>query len=178
MKNRRIEAMAKALAALAACGAATLFPVLGSATPTADPQDACTLLTAAEVSAALGVKMDAGKRPVESDPTLCNWREHGKPEGPARNVMVTVIQGGSFDKEKQPSRNVKGTVSGVGDEAYFFQPTRMPIILFVNAGTVYFKVMARSSATDPAAEQNGTIDKTLATAIVKKLQSRPAKPAS
>lgn len=170
------DVVAKALAGCLAC-AANLFPPIGSAAPTVDPMDACTLLTAAEVSAALGVKVDAGKRPVENDPTLCNWRESGKPEGPARSVVVNVIEGGSFDKEKRPSRNLKGTVSGVGDEAYFFQPSRLPVILFVNTGTVYFKVMARSSATDPAAERNGAIDKTLAAAVVKKLHSHSAKPA-
>lgn len=177
-ESMKTRTAALALAVLATCGSATLFPVLVSAAPTADPQDACTLLTAAEVSAALGVTVDAGKRPVEGDPTLCNWRESGKPDGPARNVVVTVVQGASFDKEKQPSRYLKGTVSGVGDEAYFFQPSRIPIILFVNAGTVYFKVMARSSVTDPAAEQNGTIEKRLATAIATKLKGHAAKPAA
>jgi hypothetical protein len=163
---------ASAFAGLVACGAATLFPTVGSASQTATAEDACTLLTAAEVSTALGVKVDPGKRPVETDPTLCNWRESGKPEGPARNVLVTLIQVGSFEHAKQPSHNLRKTIGGVGDEAYFFQPSRLPVNLFVKTGSVYFKIMARSSVTDPAAEQNGTIDKALAAKIIKKLQSR------
>ena len=167
-----------AFAGLVACGAATLFSALAPAAQAAATDDACALLTQAKVSAALGVKVDAGKRPVESDPTFCNWRESGKSEGPARNVVVNLLHVNQFEQGKQPSRNLKESISGVGDEAYFFQPTRLPVNLFVKAGSVYFKIMARSSVTDPAAEQNRTIDKALAAEIIKKLQSSPAKPAA
>src|ERR1700744_5411767 len=104
-----------------ACGrlAAPALSIVGAcalaappATRPAAPADACALLTRSEVSDALGVNVDEGRRPVADDPRMCNWREEGKPEGPARNVLVTLIGSKEFSTPRTPE-------TGVGDEAFF-----------------------------------------------------------
>jgi hypothetical protein len=111
---------------------------------------ACALLTQAQISGALGLKVDAGARPVESDPSICNWREEGKPTGPGRNVMLTVINASGFGEAKsrlsgalpQPGLNL-------GDDAFFQKSGRFPVTLFLKKGTQYFRIMARTQVTAP-----------------------------
>jgi hypothetical protein len=132
------------------------------------PADACALLTQSEVSDALGVKVGEGRRPVADDPRMCNWREEGKPEGPARNVLVTLIGSKEFSTPQAPE-------AGIGDEAYFTKSGRFPYRLLVRKGGNYFQIMARSAATavngrtEGSDDQDKTVDKTLALAILKKI---------
>lgn len=134
--------------------------------------DACWLLTQSQVSAALGVDVDPGQRPVASDPRICNWREQGKPEGPARNVMLTLIDAKEFEVVKKlPSSTPQ---SGIGDDAVFSKSARLPFILSVRAGSNYLRIMSRSNATapvDPASssdDRDKAIDRSLALEILKK----------
>lgn len=135
--------------------------------------DACALLTQAQVTAALGVDVDAGKRPVASDPRICNWREQGKPEGPARNVMLTLIDAKEFAVVKKLTSS-NPAEKGIGEEAVFSKSARLPIILSVRAGSQYFRIMSRSNAapsSDPAGSSEGRdkmIDEELAIQILKK----------
>lgn len=154
-----------AVAALIACGT----PNLCSVSAAAAPDDACALLTQAEVSAALGMDVEPGRRPVETDPTLCNWREAGKPEGPARNVMLTII-----DAKRFASQNVRSVAApGIGDEAYFQLSSRFPASLNMKKGNQYFRIMARTQATPPsgaetAYAEDSVVDKKIAFDILKK----------
>jgi hypothetical protein len=135
------------------------------------PRDACGLLTQAQVSAALGIDVDPGKQPIESDPLSCNWREKGRGDGIARNVLVYILDAKTFDSGKQSSRTPKAKLSGIGDEAYLSKPARFPANLSVRKGEVYFRVMARSDATSisAATDHDQEIDKALAVEILKKL---------
>ncbi len=115
------------------------------------PVGACALLTQVQVSSAFGLKVEPGIRPVDTDPSICNWREAGKPAGPARNVLVTVIQATHFDESKArlpkapPPPNL-----GLGDDAFFLKQGRFPVNLFLKKGTQYFRIMARTQVTPPA----------------------------
>jgi hypothetical protein len=134
----------------------------------AAPGEACALLTQAQVSAALGVEVDPGRRPVASDPRMCNWREQGKPDGPARNVLVTLIGAKNFKAGKTPE-------PGLGDEAYFLKSGRFPFRLIVRKGAAYVQIMARSKATSltdrmtVSDDSDKAVDKAIALEILKKL---------
>lgn len=133
--------------------------------PAAAAADACALLTRSEVSDALGVKVDEGRRPVVDDPRMCNWREDGKPEGPARNVLVTLIGSKEFGTPHTPE-------TGIGDAAYFEKSGRFPYRLLVRKGDRYFQIMSRSAVNGRAEgsdDQDKTLDKTLALAILKRI---------
>jgi hypothetical protein len=131
--------------------------------------DACGMLTQAQVSAALGIPVDAGVRPIAADPRVCNWRESNKPNGPGRNVMLTFISAKQFDNLKQLPLST--AASGVGDEAIVTRAMRMPTILTVKAGTHYFRILVRSdlAATAEVDERNQSIEKSLGAKIVSKL---------
>jgi hypothetical protein len=134
------------------------------------PNDACGLLNQAQVSAALGVDVEAGQHPVQSDRMSCNWREHGKPEGPARNVIVYILDAQKFEAGKTRVAHTPSALqSGLGDDAYYFRPGRLPVTLTVKKGDFYFRIMTRSDATRPADDQDKAIDKTLALDALKKL---------
>jgi len=138
---------------------------------TETPRDACSLLTQGQVSAALGIEVDPGKRPIESDPLSCNWREKGRVDGIARNVIVYILDAKTFDTGKQSSRTPKAALSGIGDEAYVAKPARFPATVSVRKGEVYFRVMARSDASsiNAATDHDQEIDKALALEILKTL---------
>ena len=136
----------------------------------AAPRDACSLLSHAQVSAALGIEVDPGVRPVDTDPLACNWREHGKPTGLARNVILYVYDAQKFETGKtRVARTPSALQGGIGDDAYWFRPGRLPITLTVKKGDSYFRLMARSDAAHPADDQDKAIDKALALDVLKHL---------
>lgn len=134
----------------------------------AETVDACAWLTTAQVSAALGIPVDAGVRPNATDPHMCNWRESNKPVGPGRNVMVTVINEKEFENlNKLP---MTAPMSGVGDAAVVTHSAHLPAILSVKAGTHYFRILVRSSleTSQEVDERNQALEKNLAAQIMKR----------
>jgi hypothetical protein len=131
--------------------------------------DACTLLTQSEVSAALGIPVDAGVRPISTEPRICNWRESHKPTGPGRNVMLTLITANQFDDLKKLP--MTAAASGVGDAAIVTHAMNVPTIMSVKSGTHYFRLLVRSSleASEEVDARNQALEKTLAAKIIKKL---------
>lgn len=160
-KCRRILPVSLGLISLAAAGAC--------AAAQAGDVDACRLLTTKQVTAALGIPMDAGVRPNAGDPHICNWRESNKPVGPGRNVMLTLISANEFDTLKKLP--MSAPASGAGDEAIVTHTAHVPAILTVKGGTHYFRILVRSSleASESVDERNQTIEKNLAALILKKL---------
>ena len=76
--------------------------------------DTCSLLTSAQVSAALGVQVGAGKPLGEK---VCTWREG--PQG-SKKLALTMLSTQGFAMGKNPLPGTeKPAVSGVGDEAYY-----------------------------------------------------------
>jgi hypothetical protein len=108
------------------------------ATLAAAPTDPCSLLTTAEVSAALGVTVPAPKPPGK----ICRWAPaDSKPGGPA--VVLTLQDAQAFEFAKAPasSANVTKTpVSGIGDDAVFNTIGVVTAMLMVKKGETYFEV--------------------------------------
>jgi hypothetical protein len=157
----------------------TLLFMAGCGPPAAvvSSSDACSLLTQAEVSTALGVTLDPGERPVPTETHICIWREHGKDQMRARNVRISLLNAGDF-KGGRPSPLLKASTPeiGVGEEAYFTKAIGMVYLLSVKKGDVYFRVQARSNPDAlPAASTADTdrrdqeIDRALAQVVLKKL---------
>jgi hypothetical protein len=141
------------------------------------PTDACALLTAPQVSSALGAVVGPGQPIMPTNATMCTWREQGVPAGTERNVSVSVMAVKSFENGKIPMTGITKTpVSGVGDEAYFIEPRGMAAGLSVRKGDTCFQVRARSNPTwaktgkTPESEaKDQAVDRALALEILKKL---------
>ena len=153
----------------ASLGLIALAAVVAGGPARAETPDACTLLTKAQVKAALGVAVEAGVRPIATDPRICNWRESNKPTGPGRNVMLTLITVNEFEKLKKLP--MTAPVSAIGDEAVVTHSMRVPAILMVKSGTHYFRLLVRSDlqASEEVEARNQTLEKSLAAQILKKL---------
>jgi hypothetical protein len=95
----------------------TIVATFAVATPSiARTRDnACSLLTDAQVGAALGVSVQPG-RPLAS--TSCQWRDASK--NSAKKVTLTLLTSNMYAMGKTPLAGVeKPALSGVGDEAFY-----------------------------------------------------------
>ncbi len=139
--------------------------IIGSARAQS-PIKACTLLTKAQVAAALGVAVDPGVQPIAADPRMCNWRESNKPTGPGRNVMLTLINAKEFANIQKQPHSV--ATDGIGDEAIVTHTMRVPAVLTVRSGDHYFRILVRSGL-EAADDRNQALEKALAAQVLKKL---------
>jgi hypothetical protein len=116
--------------------AAFLVVTLTRATHAAPPTDPCSLLTASQVSSALGVTVADGKSAIPQD---CQWSQ---PNGGvrAKSVFVEILglmgkltPVDRFNTAKAPvGKIVKTPVSGLGDDAVFVET--MGVGLYVKKG--------------------------------------------
>jgi hypothetical protein len=128
--------------------------------------DACMLLTPAQVSAALGATVEAGKRVVSSSPRVCGWAPPGGPHIDAKKVTLTLMTVKSFETSKTPVESIKkAPLSGVGDDAIYITTGGFGTALNVKKGNSAFQV--RVGGFKP--EQEKEIEKFLALEILKKL---------
>lgn len=165
--------------ALAITGTAMLLIALTA--HAAPVGDACKLLTSAEVSAALGVEVDAGTVRIPGHPEYCIWRERGQSNALARNVQVSLLTQQQFDTGKTPLPNIPKTPeSGIGDDAYFSKTPGVGYILTVRKAGTYFRVEARpipgfshkkgNDAEEHALDEKfKTVERTIANEIIKRL---------
>jgi len=123
--------------------------VSGSTADGAPPADPCSLLTAVQVSAALGVTAGEGKAVASS---LCQWTAPGK-NGGSQKVAVTIGNAQKFAMAKTPvnAPSIKKTpVSGLGDEAVFGTTAGQAASINVKKGDVYFAVSLMGDPMDKA----------------------------
>ena len=128
--------------------AASALLASGSVADGAPPAGPCSLLTAAQVSAALGVAAGEGEALASS---LCQWTAPGK-NGRAASVDVTISNAQRFAMAKVPVNSpsiTKTPVSGIGDEAVFGTTAGVASIN-VKKGDVYFAVTLRGVPMDKA----------------------------
>lgn len=125
---------------------------------TADP---CSLLTQAEVSAALGEAVDGGAL-SDSDPHECIWTAT---ESLTTALIGTNIALSSFqhDEDTGSSNGISVTkVSGVGDDAYYLGAAALQTLYFRNGDRVFSTHVSASltQAADAveAAEKQLAID--------------------
>ena len=143
----------------------------------APPGDACALLTAPQISTALGATVGAGKPILPNHATVCTWLEQGVPEGTERNVSVALMTPKSFEIGKTPMTGITKTpVNGVGDDAYFVEAHGMAGGLNVKKGDICFQVRTRSNPqwfktgkTPESEAKDQAVDRALALEILKKL---------
>jgi hypothetical protein len=141
------------------------------------PGDACALLTAPQISTALGASVGPGKPILPNHTTVCTWLEQGVAVGTERNVSVGLMTLKSFEIGKTPITGITKTpVSGLGDDAYFVEAHGMAAGLSVRKGDTCFQVRARSNPTwfktgkTPESEaKDQAVDRALALAILKKI---------
>jgi len=120
----------------------------------APPTNACTLLTAEQISDVVGTKMGAGKTISPEFTKTCTWTAPG--------IIVTLmLESAEFFQagKHAPAPSEVTAVSGLGDEAYYLAVADN-IGLGVKKGTVAFKVTVYKSGL--AAETKQKMEKTLA----------------
>ncbi len=134
--------------------------------------DACLLVTQAQLSAALGVSMDAGKHTTPTYVKTCTWTPAGGATKNLKFVTLNLESGDGFERAKdmmvqmKPKNTVITPASGIGDDAYYTVFGGTIINLMVKKGNVSFK-LAIYGSTD--SDKAMTIEKTIALGIVSKL---------
>jgi hypothetical protein len=147
-----------ASSAAAIASSAPVPPV--SSSPGGASSDACSLLTQAEVSAAVGAPVGPGT--AGDDPRTCNW-EYIPAGGTGPKAQASIdIESASFDSLcKVPSNASIGLtmipLSGVGDAACIAELTGMlPVLTFEKNGRTYSTSVGLGNvpvATTEAAEK-------------------------
>jgi hypothetical protein len=135
---------------------------------TASADDACSILTPAEMSAVLGVSVGAGVYATPTYKKACTWKStHYVAPGVANTSLV--FQGlNTFPSgvEKSQLKSLSITpVSGVGDGAYYLAVGNN-VGMLVKRGDVVFKVTV--SGELPLAKKEA-MENTLAQKVVSKL---------
>jgi len=147
---------------LAACVAVVGGAARGAYLPPADP---CSLLSPAQVSAALGVSVGAGKA---SGAKICRWAvPAGKPGGPA--LVLSMQDAKAFEFAKSPAKNatlVKTPAPGIGDDAVINTVGIVTATLTVKKGDVYFELHVYGFPVD----QTKTMETTLGKEVVANLK--------
>ena len=126
---------------------AVLFSLLAAAMPSAAraDTDACTLLTPAQVGAAVGVPVGKGEHVTPTFVKTCTWTPSGKSN--VRAVTLNVQTAASYDGGKQMAHQMAATSKGkgavksasVGEDGYYFIAGDQ-VGLLVKKGGVSFKM--------------------------------------
>lgn len=149
-----------------------LFAFTAGGTPLAHavpPADACSLLTAAQVSAALGVSVEAAKT---VDKSICEWSQQGAAALRGKAVLLTIIEpighltpADRFNAAKMPVPGVvKTPVSGLGDDAVY-GGNNFRVALTVKRGNSAFEIMVSGFPV----EESKAKEKALAQQVLAKL---------
>ncbi len=149
---------------------AAIFIVGAAMAPSANaapPEDACSLLTQAQVSAALGVSAGAGSHTPLKSLRTCTWTEPNGPLG-GKSVVLMLKTANDFNNAKTSMKGPGTTVTpvtGIGDDAYYVA-IGASVILYARKGDVAFNLTV-SRAFPP--DQRKAMEKTLALQILSKL---------
>lgn len=136
---------------LAVAAAALAFPSLPLYA-----QDACSLVTVAQVSAVAGGPMHQAPGPVST--TGCAWG--GDANTPKRNISISVHPSSEYNTVKSRLGAMLVPVAALGDSAFFFPTKHNNVVLYLLKGAhVYIVTVSVSSST---LEQNESAEKTLA----------------
>jgi hypothetical protein len=127
------------------------------AAPAPDP---CSLLTPAQVTAAFGVTVPAGK---QITPTFCQWESSGT--SGVKRLTVVLEPESAFAPAKTPLPGIaKTSVTGVGDDAVSITVGKT-CSLVVKKGTTVFTIRVYGVPLNEARDK----EKALALEILKKL---------
>ena len=148
---------------------AAIFLVGAAMVPSANaapPDDACSLLTPSQVSAAVSVSVGAGEYPGTYKKT-CTWNATSVVAKSAKYVTLMLEGLDAFQSGKlAPVKTIVVTpISGIGDDAYYLA-VGPNVGLIVKKGNTAFKVAVYA---DLPIEQKQAMEKKLAQQIVSKL---------
>jgi hypothetical protein len=149
---------------------AAIFIASAAIAPSASaaPDDACSLLTPAQLSAALSVSVGAGSYLSATTKKTCSWKGTAD-AGKGSKIVTLMLQTPTafeYGKSFQSKAIVVTPVSGVGDDAYYLAVSNN-VGLIVKKGNISFKVAVYAS--DLTIEQKQAVEKTLAQQVVSKL---------
>jgi hypothetical protein len=103
--------------------------------------DACTLLTAAQVSSVLGTAVEAGAHIVPNSVTSCGWMGPGGASIGSKKMVLSLLSARAFEVGKTPVKGVTETLApGIGDEAYYISMPPFGTALSVRKGSAYFQL--------------------------------------
>jgi hypothetical protein len=102
--------------------------------------DACSLLTAPEVSTAIEVPVDKGHHLIEPSKGECWWSDATTADPDHRRVTLSIMAPVAFNNMKSSPRLTTEPISGVGDEAFYVLPKGAGPILVVRKGGVDFQI--------------------------------------
>lgn len=135
---------------------ALVLPIAAATTAFAAPvTDACSVLTAAQVSAALGSPVASGTYITPTFKTTCTWTI---PTGGAVTLQLMTIRFFNAGKGALAAAETEST-SGVGDEAYY-HGLGSTIGLVVRKGGAAFKIAVYSR--DLTQDKRKAIERALA----------------
>jgi hypothetical protein len=156
-----LTSFASRSAAVFVVGAAMAFSA--GASP---PDDACSLLTPAQVSAALGVEVGPGTYVTPTFRKTCTWSSTASGGGTVTLNLQSLEMYEGGKKLAAMGTSVSTTsVSGLGDDAYYLVSSKL-VGLIVKKGTVAFKVAVYARVP---VERQEAVEKTLALQVVSKL---------
>lgn len=162
---------------------AAIFVVVAAAAPSATaapPSDACALLTAAQVSAVVGVTVGAGTHITPDYLKSCVWAPPGGATPAFASVMIDIDSADSWASAKAVLQAItnapenkakKGGVtmtpaSGVGDDAFYSNAGSSYTKLVIKKGNVELQVEISSNAP---VEKKRDMEKALALKVLSKL---------
>ena len=145
------------------------------------PKDACSLVTQAQVSAALGVSMDAGSHVTPTFLRTCTWDPSGSSGNGVRALTLYIQSADQYEAGKQMLEQMKTMakvekhenskppvitqLSGIGDDAFYLDMANT-MSLIAKKGNVEFKFVIYG---DLSGEKKKAAEKTLALDVVSKL---------
>ena len=152
----------------AAMAAAILSVAMAPAANAAPPDDACSLLSQSQLSAALNATVGAGSYVTPTYKKTCIWNSAGDGTKGAKNVTLMLEGVDAFRAGKQ-TRQMKASsvtpASGIGDEAYYLA-VGGNVGLIVKKGNVAFKIAVYGSLP---VDKKQALEKALAEHVVSKL---------
>jgi len=154
-----------------AFGSLALFGLLAAFGPSAfadPPQDACALLSSAQVSSAVGVAIGAGTYVTPTFKKTCTWQASSPTPGGANTITLNISSQIGFDAGKRAAiagaGTAKVTPAGVGDDSYFLEiGTQAGLMVKKGAVFLKFEVYGGGLAKEEA------IEKALAQQVLPKL---------
>jgi hypothetical protein len=149
---------------------AAMFLVGAATAPSANatpPDDACALLTQAQVSAAISVSVGAGSYQTPTYKATCTWNATNSATTGAKYVTLMLQGLDAFQAGKAaPVKSIVVTpISDIGDDAYYLA-VGQNVGLIVKKGNVSFKVAVYGTLP---LEKKQAVEKTLALQVVSKL---------
>ena len=160
-----------------------VFTIAAATAPSAvaaPPSDACALLTAAQVSAVVGVQVGAGTHITPTYLKSCVWVPPGGATAQFASVLLALEPAASWQSAKamlqavanSPENNAKKggitmtPANGVGDDAYYSSAGTSYTKLIAKKGDVSLQVVISSNAP---VEKKRDMEKALALQVFSKL---------